>query len=715
MSEILEVLHQKAKIEAEDAQRILLSALNGLAGLFLLENNILEAVRTYREVISTIEANHEYIKADKLQQLHTFENLVELLEGPGRNAPGIPRTLRDDQLRGKAEEIREEYLAEPLVRLNEAKGEMEESQAAEMKAIEWFQKEAAAAGGGGGLTGNGGRTNTTNSSSSNKLLQNWWVDAISMLTNNTFDKGEGVCKAIQNHLNYTHDEYRLLVQRNATDIGGRFRDLFGLQLLLQQNLKELETHETKALSELNRLARACENPSKQLIQMAASCARCRPEGMSTAGNTCSHCQLDEAFLAWEVRLFEIRTISGGGGNGNGGGGSPSQRAMVSAEEAAAAAHKASLQRVGRGGLNEDAVDHSDGNGNNNNDQQNTVTRTNITRSPSQIEQALRHLSHQLRLLKPPTPNDITHKDLLLKAAKAQLEVFEAKRRQFLKARALSLAQRGKLYALDELEMCNMRLTKIPMYEPRRDGEELFKLYEEEIPVRSTELSGDKVVAKSELQLKLNTLKYLENLRRQKLHGRSGGGGGHHHHNNPASPLKSPSPLKAHTNNNASNNNNAVQNHQEEEEANICPICHDPLGPQLVMLPCGHAQCIKCNNLMVSRLPSAIPAKHKKIACPVCRKQTLVVEIAYVEAGGQQEENDDLVVVNLVANDDNTIAGPDATAIAAVASGSGGATDKQYQQREKGIKVKGSYGTKVSCYNHHIVLHITGILSYHHEI
>ena len=50
MDEILEVLTNKARIEAEDAQRVLLAALNGLAALMLLEHNQADAVQAYREV-----------------------------------------------------------------------------------------------------------------------------------------------------------------------------------------------------------------------------------------------------------------------------------------------------------------------------------------------------------------------------------------------------------------------------------------------------------------------------------------------------------------------------------------------------------------------------------------------------------------------------------------------------------------------------------------
>ena len=43
------MLTGKARVEAEDAQRVLLAALNGLAGLMLLEGDPRLAVATYRQ------------------------------------------------------------------------------------------------------------------------------------------------------------------------------------------------------------------------------------------------------------------------------------------------------------------------------------------------------------------------------------------------------------------------------------------------------------------------------------------------------------------------------------------------------------------------------------------------------------------------------------------------------------------------------------------
>jgi E3 ubiquitin-protein ligase SHPRH len=44
------VLVERARLEAEDAQRILLASLNGLAGLFLIEHKAADAIGLYRKV-----------------------------------------------------------------------------------------------------------------------------------------------------------------------------------------------------------------------------------------------------------------------------------------------------------------------------------------------------------------------------------------------------------------------------------------------------------------------------------------------------------------------------------------------------------------------------------------------------------------------------------------------------------------------------------------
>lgn len=54
------------------------------------------------------------------------------------------------------------------------------------------------------------------------------------------------------------------------------------------------------MEELQRLQGACQAPPPGLVELAASCGRCRAE-TATAGRVCRHCKLEERFWLWEVR------------------------------------------------------------------------------------------------------------------------------------------------------------------------------------------------------------------------------------------------------------------------------------------------------------------------------------------------------------------------------------------------------------------------------
>lgn len=64
--------------------------------------------------------------------------------------------------------------------------------------------------------------------------------------------------------------------------------------------RPLPIRQTAAVTELERLQAACAQPPKSLIDLAASCGRCKAE-TAVAGRVCRHCRLEELFLAWEVR------------------------------------------------------------------------------------------------------------------------------------------------------------------------------------------------------------------------------------------------------------------------------------------------------------------------------------------------------------------------------------------------------------------------------
>ncbi|KAG7174962.1 E3 ubiquitin-protein ligase SHPRH-like [Homarus americanus] len=106
MEMLLENLIKKTKFETEEAHRLLIASMNGLAGIAIIQKQWPQAVDMYRNVLRSIE-EHTNIKTDCLQRLHTIHNLAEILEAGHQ---GIQPTLRDDSLREEAETIRKRYL-----------------------------------------------------------------------------------------------------------------------------------------------------------------------------------------------------------------------------------------------------------------------------------------------------------------------------------------------------------------------------------------------------------------------------------------------------------------------------------------------------------------------------------------------------------------------------------------------------------------------------
>lgn len=106
MEMLLENLIKKTKLETEEAHRLLIASMNGLAGIHIIQEEWSQAVEMYRSVLRSIE-EHANIKTDSLQRLHTLHNLAEILES---GHPNIQPTLRDDSLREEAETIRKRYL-----------------------------------------------------------------------------------------------------------------------------------------------------------------------------------------------------------------------------------------------------------------------------------------------------------------------------------------------------------------------------------------------------------------------------------------------------------------------------------------------------------------------------------------------------------------------------------------------------------------------------
>ncbi|KAF2879520.1 hypothetical protein ILUMI_26652 [Ignelater luminosus] len=112
MKHLLDVLIEKNVNDSEENLRIVVSALNGLAGIYLLLYNPVQAVEKYRKVLQlTSRFNSEYsknkLRVDKLQTIHTLHNLAAVLETSRLVQPTLLEcTLREDCMREQEEHMK---------------------------------------------------------------------------------------------------------------------------------------------------------------------------------------------------------------------------------------------------------------------------------------------------------------------------------------------------------------------------------------------------------------------------------------------------------------------------------------------------------------------------------------------------------------------------------------------------------------------------------
>jgi len=204
------------------------------------------------------------------------------------------------------------------------------------------------------------------------------------------------------------------------------------------------------------------------------------------------------------------------------------------------------------------------------------------------------------------------------------------------------------------------------------------MHEAQIPVKSTELSADKAVASADLKRTLGTLRYLQGLKGEQERKAA-----------MISPQKVGDVVKK--GRNSSEDNGAEMSLSRDgghtstglTDADACPVCHDPFGQEMVMLPCGHRLCCKCQLLMTETLPAAQPAASKRMGCPTCRARVPLSDIAFIVAAPEE------------AHQGMRMNGSDSLDVSVkMQLLTGDSEDGVAWSGESAFRVQGSYGTKL---------------------
>ncbi|XP_030540542.1 E3 ubiquitin-protein ligase SHPRH [Rhodamnia argentea] len=670
MEEVLTVLIGKTKIEGEEALRRSVVALNGLAGIAIIEDNPSHAVSLYKEALDLAMEHSEDFSLDPLLNIHIHHNLSEILfkssngslqlqlnDGLIFGIPGNKASKRpyfgecDDEYATKRQKLNgikddssvsntpkaptftsdvsvdasnetNECNAKPSFASNSFSYDYLETvcETFKQKFLSIFNSKLIVA----QLDFRKSYEQVCDAFNEVKNQRSvWWLEVLHHIEQSTDSTGELIRKIGEAVLGSTNNS-------RSSKIGSGFRSIHGLKYYIQTGLDSLEVSRRAVLDRLLEIDETMDKPRDEDIERVGHCQNCQPNGN---GPVCILCELDELFQIYEARLFRLSNARGG--------------IIMSAEEAL------DLQKK-KSALNQFYRTLSQANKNSSSTsrdeditgKRDTGEKVVVSKSPSELEVVLGvirgyskvHLGKEGK-----------------SAATKQLRLLEDMRKEYASARSLCIAQAQVLRAHDEIKMSTSRLR---LREDEND-KSLDALSVEELPANNVHYSNEKFMSMALLLRIKGKLRYLKGLvqAKQKVSMESTDNSflTQDTATCPVSPMEQ-------------RNEHSVNACQE-----ACPICHEKLSIQKMVFQCGHVTCCKCLFELTERKQGqAGESQRRWVMCPICRQHTEFENIAYADDRQNKSPN------------------------------SSGLHESQDSRNEASITVQGSYGTKIEAVTRRIL-------------
>uniref|UniRef100_A0A803NY48 E3 ubiquitin-protein ligase SHPRH n=1 Tax=Cannabis sativa TaxID=3483 RepID=A0A803NY48_CANSA len=673
MEEILMVLINKTKVEGEEALRRLVLALNGLAGIAVIEEKSTEAVSLYKESLALAEEYSEDFRLDPLLNIHILHNLAEILPLEakcleqcslnGENLPVSPgRVVFKRQNNEKCEQLvfkrrkvrRKDNSAIDAGNPQDITSDIKENGVNANLEGDNVPRTSCSSTGDEPL-----RTSCENmkqkylSAFSARLYSaqeefkksfkqvcsgiserknqrtDWWMEALIDAEQNkdfSFELIRKIEEAISGTLNNSR----------SSKMPSGFRSISGLKYHIQSGLDLLESSRKVLLDQLLEIDHTMDNPREEDIERVRYCQNCQING---DGPSCVMCELDELFQRYEARLFRLNKAHGG--------------IISSAEEAVDLQKKNSaLNRFYWNLSQQNKTLKSASNDYEESRKRDVREKVVVSKSPSELEVVLGVIKSYCK----------THlgRDGLSAASK-HLHILEGMRKEYAHARALAISQAQVLQAHDEIKMATTRL----QLQVDEDDKSLNALTKEELPSASVQYSSDKFMALHLLSCIKGKLRYLKGLvqAKQKF------------------PLESPNSSSL-TEEAAAASSSANTEQKSESILKVdesCPVCQETLSTKKMVFQCGHVTCCKCLFAMTEQRILRDNKVHDKwVKCPTCREHTDVGNIAYVDDSQSDSSNSSMI---------DTIEGLESSAAAIVVQGSYGTKIEAVTRRILWIKSK----------------------------
>ncbi|EEC82693.1 hypothetical protein OsI_27351 [Oryza sativa Indica Group] len=638
MGEILQVLIGKAKVEGEEELRKIVVALNGLAGLAVIEQNNQEAISLYKEALALARENFDDFRVDPLLNLHINHNLAELLRASSEDLQECPLKEQTSEVHG-ARKRKETSPADSETSKEDKNINTQVCGSEEMDVENDSGCHTSSV-----CLADGCLKNTCNSIRekylsvfTSKLLiaqkdfsasftevstlsmelqnqnMNWWLYALDCIEQNK-DSADELIRKIDISSN------KSTTGLGSTGMSSRVQTIAGLKYTIQTGIDSLQSSRQQVMDRLLELDKTMDSPKDEDIECQRYCPNCYDGN----GSLCIQCELDDLFQGYEARLFLVKK-------------SNNDSVIASVEEARdLQRRKYELNQFFRNTKTNEGSEPGDDNKNPRSAREGFL----VYRHPSRIETSLRVI--------------LTHSKTIMgeqsaKIAKKNLLLFEAMRKEFSQARNLSIAQTQLLRAHDEIKMS---LSRLQLKEKDDEPSAVNIVTREELIPYNVQFTSEKFLSLSSLARIRGQLRYLKGL-----------------------VLSNKKPLGKHGESLPESGNSvaiatsipATGQTASDIINEPCPICQEKFFDQKMVFQCGHFVCCKCCLYMTEQAAAHFGRSKKWIMCPTCRQRTDLENVAFVvenQRGNADREIEDLA--------------------------------------ESAISVQGSYGTKIEAVTRRIL-------------
>ena len=265
MEGLLDQLISKAILECEESHRVYVSALNGLAGIDIIQEKWAEAAENYREVMRSVAEHEGKLKTDTLQRLHTVSNLAELIEA---SHEGIAPTMRDSELRVEAKKLKEKYMTKYYGGVNGAREALEPATKGVNECYDGFVNETS-----------------------------WYQDVIDFVE--AADLENQILKLVHEELAQFYD---VVNEKEFKEIQQKYPSSRMVLYKIYEKLEDLEKKREVVMNDMKELAES--NP-EQFLNDAVDCHLRISTASRKNKNKCRLCEVHDNIEIYENTLFHF--------------------------------------------------------------------------------------------------------------------------------------------------------------------------------------------------------------------------------------------------------------------------------------------------------------------------------------------------------------------------------------------------------------------------